>query len=106
MAFPAGVFLVALFIVSAFEDQLDFRTPGNIFLGILTFLLFLLPPVIVLFVHPTAKGINGVAGTIANSKNQSNRRLRDGIILIALAVITLIPFLFLLTFIVGIFGSL
>ena len=96
VTFPVGVFLFALFVLSALQDDLDFTTFGNILLNILAFLLFFIPPIVILFLHPPQKD---------QTANAEIKCYLPHIAIIAiLAVIVLVPFLYLLMFIVVTFG--
>ena len=101
VTFPIGVFLFALFIISASQHDLDFTTIGNVLLNVLAFLFFFIPPMIILFLHPSPQKASGLAGI------NTNRAMTSGIkyylphvaIIVIFAVIVLIPFFYVLMFI-------
>lgn len=106
IAFPIGVFLFALFILSASQNDLDFTTFGNDLLNILAFLLFFIPPAIILFLHPPQKNkiVNAEINTNSTTTFGTKNYMPHIAIIAILAVIVLVPFLYVLTFIVVTFG--
>src|SRR5690348_12395139 len=60
VAFPVGVLLFGLFIISASSNDLDFTTTRNILINTSAILFFFAPPVIILFLHLSPKRSNGI----------------------------------------------
>ncbi len=93
VTFPMGIFLFSLFILSASQHALDFSTFGNVLLNILAFLFFFIPPTVILFLHPLPK---------QNANTGIKRYLPHLVIILVLAIIALVPFLYELLFITAI----
>ena len=105
--FPVGVFLFSLFVLSASQHDLDFTTFENILLNISAFLLFFIPPIIILFFHPSPKHSN--AGIRQNTDQAQITRIEyylpDLLIIIFLAGIGFVLLFLSVLFMGAVFGA-
>jgi hypothetical protein len=105
LSFPVGVFLFAVFILSALDHDLDFSTTINVLLNVSAFLLFFIPPLIILFLHPSPASNAATEEKGDSSKLANNTHYLPHVAIIAiLAALVLAPLFLLLTFLLVTLG--